>query len=317
MLAVTSLAVWRRRIIIRGLLYSALALMAFAGLIPVHTPVIWLFFCFAMLTLGLIFFSIRPKDIWSDRLLWLLDLSLLAYLVRATGGASSPFTPLAYIWVFGMIILHIRKGLPVPVLSFSLLAFLTINLASWGSGSWLFYTSAQAIQLALISLIGFELLQERGRHQRDPLTKVLTRGAGLEYINDYIQHGRRFHLAFLDLRGFKAINDNMGHAVGDEVLEHLGRRLNTLLRAQDIIMRYGGDEFILVSTDAPLKARIQQALKEPFSTSEGLITLTADIGEEHWQPGADLQTLLKRVDEAMYLNKHPLPPDSKGSNVLI
>ena len=121
-----------------------------------------------------------------------------------------------------------------------------------------------------------------------------------------------FALLFLDLDGFKEINDTFGHHTGDLLLAKVGTRLRLELRATDTIARLGGDEFavILIGTEqAPdaerIAAKLLAALERPFHVEEHKLVVGASIGivncPEH---GTDPTTLMRRADVAMYAAKN-------------
>jgi diguanylate cyclase (GGDEF)-like protein/PAS domain S-box-containing protein len=128
----------------------------------------------------------------------------------------------------------------------------------------------------------------------------------------------------VDLDGFKAVNDTLGHAAGDEVLRQVGSRLSTTLRATDIVGRLGGDEFaiipkgILTARSATLAAeKIRSALREPFVLSDGKTArVDASVGfaiSPH--DGRTCAELFRRADAAMYAAKRVRPryPPGDGS----
>ncbi|MPQ98931.1 diguanylate cyclase [Modestobacter sp. I12A-02628] len=114
-------------------------------------------------------------------------------------------------------------------------------------------------------------------------------------------------VVFIDLDHFKPINDTLGHAVGDEVLAATATRLGAVLRADDVLGRIGGDEFLVIgrrigSPDAALSLaqRLQDALVVPLELSAGTVTIGASIGVARAEPGVDAVDLTKRADAAMY-----------------
>jgi diguanylate cyclase (GGDEF)-like protein len=118
--------------------------------------------------------------------------------------------------------------------------------------------------------------------------------------------GGRVALLVADLDGFKPVNDSYGHAVGDEVLAAVARRLRSCVRDNDTVARLGGDEFVVltrVSTalePTELAARIRKALRDPVQTSEGVLTVAASLGIAVADPGSDASDLLRQADRAMY-----------------
>lgn len=123
--------------------------------------------------------------------------------------------------------------------------------------------------------------------------------------------GRHLALLFLDLDGFKAVNDSLGHAMGDELLCHVAERLKAAVSQTDIVARQGGDEFVILldSISKPedaayVAARIQQTLQVPLRLGAQTVFTTASIGISCF-PGdsQDLTTLLRNADMAMYRAK--------------
>ena len=121
----------------------------------------------------------------------------------------------------------------------------------------------------------------------------------------------RLALLFVDLDGFKEINDTLGHAVGDQVLVVAAERLGARLRAADTLARHGGDEFLILldgETDATGAARAADAclrvLTKPIQIDAHAIHISASIGIAlHPSDGADVETLLQSADLAMYRAK--------------
>ena len=118
-------------------------------------------------------------------------------------------------------------------------------------------------------------------------------------------------MLFLDLDGFKHINDSLGHQIGDEVLQLVAQRLVACVRTSDTISRHGGDEFVILLSeiaqagDAAISAeKILAALAMPRAISERNVHLSASIGISIYpQDGQDADTLLKNADTAMYQAK--------------
>lgn len=123
-------------------------------------------------------------------------------------------------------------------------------------------------------------------------------------------------ILFLDLDGFKTINDNCGHEIGDELLIEVARRLQSAVRTTDILVRLGGDEFILVLTELTSQAQaiekskqIVELISTPIVIKQQQFSISASIGVSIYpKDGESLQTLLKYADEALYRVK------SEGKN---
>ena len=115
-------------------------------------------------------------------------------------------------------------------------------------------------------------------------------------------------ILFVDLDGFKAVNDTFGHETGDRLLEAVGKRLKNHTRQEDAVARLGGDEFTLllrssedVAQAERVVTRLYGALQTPFSVGEHTLTVSASIGVSRYpDDGHDVSTLLNHADGAMY-----------------
>jgi diguanylate cyclase (GGDEF)-like protein len=159
---------------------------------------------------------------------------------------------------------------------------------------------------------------------RDALTGLFNRRRLAELlqaaIDDAGESGQRVGLLFIDLNGFKAINDVHGHAAGDKILTMVASRLNTRVRVGDIVCRYGGDEFVVVLpsiADAAAMSHVADTIRErvalPYQVDGREQHLSAAIGESMYpRDAANAELLLKHADQAMYRRKVRLarPADS-------
>jgi diguanylate cyclase (GGDEF)-like protein len=152
------------------------------------------------------------------------------------------------------------------------------------------------------------------RAQIDPLTDLVNR-RGLErelkralaYVKRY---GTSAVLVYLDLDGFKSVNDRHGHAAGDAVLKAVAMVLTRQVRACDLVGRLGGDEFVvllwnLAEADAQTKARSLEAAVSRMTAAHGDATLSvgASAGSTMLWPLDTPATVLERADRAMYIRK--------------
>ncbi len=148
----------------------------------------------------------------------------------------------------------------------------------------------------------------------DPLTELPNRTQLQERAEALLAEARRgqgqFGLLFLDLDHFKHINDSLGHAMGDRVLQGVAQRLRALVRADELVGRLGGDEFLVLlrtneaSALAALVQRVQAALAERLQLDEAQFTLTASIGIALFPAdGGSYPELLKAADTALYRSK--------------
>jgi diguanylate cyclase (GGDEF)-like protein/PAS domain S-box-containing protein len=115
---------------------------------------------------------------------------------------------------------------------------------------------------------------------------------------------------FLDLDGFKSINDTLGHEAGDELLRAVAQRLTSMMRADDLVGRLGGDEFVAVlerpspQETAELAARIETEISQPFLLAAGIATIGVSIGQAVHTASHTTDSMLAAADVEMYLTKH-------------
>lgn len=127
------------------------------------------------------------------------------------------------------------------------------------------------------------------------------------------RRSRRYHaVLFIDLDRFKAINDTLGHRVGDLLLTEVARRFRTCLRESDVVARFGGDEFVMLINDIEklddiggLAEKIVTMVSQPFIDLDGHdVEVSPSIGIALFpQDGEDIEVLLKHADAAMYVAK--------------
>ncbi len=151
----------------------------------------------------------------------------------------------------------------------------------------------------------------------DPLTGLANRALLRSHVTTSVsaarKHGEPLTFIFVDLDDFKTINDELDHTAGDTVLKLIASRLTAAVRADDLVCRYGGDEFVIVcqNTDedaaAAIAERIRTEVKQPFRIDGAERTVTASIGVTVHQDAAarvlDEHELLHTSDEAMYRSK--------------
>jgi len=115
----------------------------------------------------------------------------------------------------------------------------------------------------------------------------------------------------VDLDGFKAVNDERGHAVGDQLLCQVASRLLDRVRTTDTVARLGGDEFAIVLSDVGSAAEIEKAAErvaeafvEPFEVGDEQLTVGASIGRAIWpEDAAEVEALMRHADASMYRAK--------------
>jgi diguanylate cyclase (GGDEF)-like protein len=170
-----------------------------------------------------------------------------------------------------------------------------------------------ALATALVlGLTVFVINQYQRRLERlaavDSLTEAATRSFGeglLEQAHkEASRDGNPLSLALFDLDDFKRINDTFGHAAGDAVLRQVVRGAKEQLRQSDTIVRWGGEEFLVILRQCPLEhgVRITEQLRAALVGQPG--TTTISVGVAQLQPQEDLAALLRRTDVALYRAKH-------------
>ncbi len=186
------------------------------------------------------------------------------------------------------------------------------------------------LMLALILIAGMlvvalgapgEPMLERGRRAAaapaptvDSLTQLPTR----LYFEDRLAAAAtkadsktgKLALLFIDLDGFKPVNDTYGHSVGDKVLEQVGQRLKALSRGRDVVARVGGDEFLLLLTNvvaedsvAHVATRLINGLSQTYTVDGREVIISCSVGIALYPDGCSHGKLIARADAAMYSAK--------------
>ena len=155
--------------------------------------------------------------------------------------------------------------------------------------------------------------QQSLSHQatHDELTGLSNRKHGNETIArlDKTDSELPASILFLDLDGFKAVNDSYGHAIGDEILVAVSLRLKAILSDDCVLIRWGGDEFVIVLPEADQRAAITIArdvrdlFNSPIATSDGVHKLGCSIGMATSRPGMSMEVVLQEADARMYDDK--------------
>ena len=160
-------------------------------------------------------------------------------------------------------------------------------------------------------------LIDRMRHQasHDGLTGLANRALFSERMEQAMaaaeRSGRPVGLFFVDLDCFKTVNDEWGHATGDELLQLVAVRLLATVRAGDTVARLGGDEFAIILSDVSdsdevdaAATRVEDAFREPFVIGEHVLNVGASVGRAIWpEHGSDIEPLMRRADSEMYRAK--------------
>jgi diguanylate cyclase (GGDEF)-like protein len=157
-----------------------------------------------------------------------------------------------------------------------------------------------------------QLLEYMSYH--DTLTNLPNRRLLEEFAEKMLTLAKRenkpLSILFMDLDGFKPINDVYGHQMGDEVLKLVAKRLEKFARSSDTISRYGGDEFVILAYDCSkqdataLAERLVKAIEEPMKIDQLTLQLSASVGIATFpEDGGELTKLIRLADERLYMAK--------------
>jgi len=184
--------------------------------------------------------------------------------------------------------------------------FYSLPVAAWNAGM---RTAVFCIVILLLAEVRRLVARLQDQSLTDELTGVANRRAFLLVAAREIERSRRYahrlSLAYLDIDGFKAVNDRQGHAVGDRVLVALAGAARATARSVDTVARLGGDEFVLLmpetdeSAALPLADRLREVCSQ--SAGSGAERITCSVGVVTYeQPPEDVEELLARADALMY-----------------
>lgn len=269
----------------------------------------------------------------------LLDSLAIAAFIAATGAAHSPFFPLYYLSAAAVAMrFDIRQAL--VACSFYAFSYAIVYFLNWGGSgdefgvlamrlAYMLFISvgvghlareenARSQQVEVIERLNVENARLLSRNERaarhDKLTGLLNRGYlekdALRELRRAKSSGGYLSVLFCDMDRLKRINDEMGHDTGDRVLRHVGSALRSKLRAQDLVGRYGGDEFVVILPNLTRETAYDRAeqLIESVAQLNANLPANMDIGlsigvSTFPFDAQDYSTLVKVADQAMYLSK--------------
>lgn len=263
------------------------------------------------------------------RLIAIADLALISYCIHIANDWGAIYF-FSYIWVivgngmrFGS-----RALIESVLIGFCLYVIMVYNSPYWMNSPQL--TIGLGISMALLpsyflilinrlsimsKQLAIELNKANHSATHDALSGLTNRAYFLQRLSDKIneagRYGERFIVMYLDLDGFKEINDRWGHTHGDYIINTIADRIRNHIRKSDIAARLGGDEFALMlhSIDATFNLprftnRLIQKIAEPVSIDGKTLQVTASIGISQFPTdGQSVEALINSADQSMYASK--------------
>lgn len=269
----------------------------------------------ARLAVGLLLTVVAAVFVFSDQILLRANLSI------GNHAAESAYTLLPFFCLAGLAVVPLSLAelslFAVPFLSIFLASFLMpSNSVIWGHSPIVLTSilSFVVVITGISSLSQLNLMQGMLRQSlRDPVTRTLNRRSGELILELELAQAKRsgfpLTVVFLDLNDFKQVNDQLGHVAGDEVLRCVANFLRTGLRASDALVRWGGDEFLLImprATEVDVTKRLTALMDRQWSPTFYGWNVTWSMGIAQWPNDSDADTgkaLLTMADSRMYSTK--------------
>lgn len=176
---------------------------------------------------------------------------------------------------------------------------------------WVFMLAMGVYLLACAIQLNY-MMSLLSRASHDPLTGALTRRSGVEVLDLHFRlacdQNTPLSVVFLDIDNFKSINDNFGHDVGDQTLKDMAAKLHALMRQADVVIRWGGEEFVVVLTNTPMSGArivIGRIIADWLGTRPDGVPVTASMGlaERQTDGATDWSELITLADKRMYVAK--------------
>ena len=202
--------------------------------------------------------------------------------------------------------------------SYDVMADVLLVLVVGGYGVWVLVNDLQSVLSRLtdqVGLLGQAQEDVLRISMHDTLTGLPNRTFGRELVERALVEAQRrkmkVALMFVDLDHFKTINDSLGHTAGDDFLQQVSSRLQTAVRKSDIVMRHGGDEFVIALIDvsdvkdaSKVAQGILSGMSAPFNLSGVEVASSCSVGVSIYpDDGLDFETLMRQVDMAVFQAK--------------
>lgn len=295
------------------------------------------------ISFGLLFLVLKTRPSWIGAVLWLgLGTALTGILVpiwwytweaahsdaiRLVDTLPPIGTTLIPIVLSLAVFMRPRVAMIAAAISWALVAGPILGYLFWRTdellsprGQDLLITLGPVMMLVLVFIPVQRGLQQRvaslhaervkmqALAERDVLTGLYNRRAGESFLRAVMGGNANVELALLDIDRFKSINDTHGHAVGDAVLREIAERCSSRLRRDDIVARWGGEEFlVLTQTASHIEVgQIAEELRTAIAAEPipPVGKVTASFGVTRMHDGDTMASLLERADEALYAAKH-------------
>lgn len=250
----------------------------------------------------------------------LLIIMILTALVIQLGKMDEQFSKYYYLILIPIVWSTVKWGLGNGLVFafignlFALSLFTVSGYSHYGIFEVQLMFTISIVTVILIGLVHDERDLFYHRAMYDDLTGLanmrLFREVCFTSIARAKRNGHESSVLFIDIDGFKSVNDTFGHKVGDEILQKLSQEIKYCVRDSDSVARFGGDEFVIFLDEtsdqkaAGVSEKIIRQLADPFRIHTDAVELGVSIGISLYpRDGADIETLIRKSDEAMYLAK--------------
>jgi diguanylate cyclase (GGDEF)-like protein len=262
--------------------------------------------------------GVVPK--WAPPFAVAIGSVMISFAISISPAIDGTVFPLMYFWIAIYSFTFFNTRVAVAQL-FLVAAGLIFSARISGHVPPVYWITVLFIIVALAPFIRYLVREIVELGRVDPLTGVANRRAfdeQMEYAGrDGQRSGRSNALIMLDIDHFKQYNDNRGHPDGDRFLRDVTEAWATVLRDNDLLARFGGEEFLVLLRDCPIEGALECADRLRAAVPEGM---TCSAGVAAFQPGEDTGVLMARVDLALYEAKtggrnrtiqapEQLPPD--------
>lgn len=256
-----------------------------------------------------------------DKIVVLVIVLVLSFFVILLGTVGKSYSSYYYFILIPIIWASVKWGLGIGLMyAFTGNVFALSLYILFGSSHYGMLETQVIFAVSIISAILIGLVHEQKdlfykESMHDGLTGLpsmrLFKKLSSSMIASAHRNNEESSFLFIDIDGFKAINDTFGHKVGDDVLKQIGEILKSCIRESDSVARFGGDEFI-IQLDGNTSEKgaetvalnIIERISSPFHFDDGVATVGASIGVSVYpRDGKEIDTLITKADRAMYVAK--------------